>query len=74
MSFKIKSSNNSLKSHKTFASIDEFMQFYHEVLMDEVSLYHIPLKISTQQVSDVIQDLIFQFRLIIEMLKSQKLY
>ena len=58
MSFQISSSNNSLRSYKRFKSIDEFMQFYRDVLLDKIQLYHVPLKISTQRVSNVIQGLI----------------
>ena len=55
MSFQIKTSNNSLKAHKNFKSIAEFMKFYRNVLSDEIKLYHVPLKISTQRISDIIQ-------------------
>ena len=58
MSFQINSSNNSLKSHKNFASIDEFMKFYRDVLSEKVRLYHVPLKIATKRISDIIQGLI----------------
>ena len=71
MSFQIKTSNNSLKAHKNFKSIAEFMKFYRNVLSDEIKLYHVPLKISTQRISDIIQgSIIFMTKVAINAISS----
>ena len=58
MTFSINSSNNSLKSYKTFKNIDQFMDFYRDVINEKITLVHIPLKIGTQKISNIIQDTI----------------
>ena len=54
MSFKISSSNNSLGLARKFNTLKEFIIFYEKFIKEEMDLIHLPLKIGTQRLSNLL--------------------
>lgn len=62
MSFEIASSNNSLGLLRKFSSLDEFVIFYKNFIMEKIDLTHLPLKIGSQRLSKLLRYWIFIFK------------
>ena len=62
MSFEIASSNNSLGLLRKFSSLDEFVIFYKNFIMEQIDLIHLPLKIGSQRLSKLLRYRIFIFK------------
>ena len=55
MSFQIASSNNSLGLLRKFSSVNEFVSFFKEFIMEQIDLVHLPLKIGSQRLSSLLR-------------------
>ena len=62
MSFQIASSNNSLGLLRKFSSVNEFVSFFKEFIMEQIDLVHLPLKIGSQRLSNLLRYRILNLR------------
>ena len=73
MSFEIASSNNSLGLLRKFNSLDEFVIFYKNFIMEKIDLIHLPLKIGSQRLSKLLRNRIFIFKKYRDSISCEKL-